>query len=74
MMIHHHTNFGYRRLSGSGGIMWTDGQTDTDNIPHLNFIKWWGQGWEDYEKKKWNELGRQKMRGKQNCILTYSRL
>ena len=45
MMMHHHTKFNYKRLSGSEDVVWTkyqhtDGHTDSNiyNIPLLNFV------------------------------------
>ena len=54
MMMHHHTKFNYKRLSGSEDVVWTkyqhtDGHTDSNiyNIPLLNFVTGDGVVWWD---------------------------
>ena len=34
MIIHHHTKFGYKRLSGSGDIIWTKSRHMDRQMPH----------------------------------------
>ena len=54
LIIHHHTKFGYKRLSGSGNLAWTKIWTPWTNIPPtpklFSFFFGGGGGW--YNERK----------------------